>query len=163
MAPVVQPEPVTVEIDPGAGADIDETVRAWDPCRSPGEGGADDRTSAAVVGLHSPGLEQGEEATAFAVAEIDEQRRGVGVRSPRIDVRERMLETFEQEVVGRGHRRRRKMRGGRCLTQHSEQLAVVRDGIGDPSVDRRVPAKLLRVPAPQAAQFANGISICAIR
>ena len=78
--PIIQPVPVTQQVQPGATSDIDVAERCCQSKRRGGQRRADDRRAPDLVGVDLFGGEQVEDGISLTQTEIDEQGTGIGVR-----------------------------------------------------------------------------------
>ena len=155
---VVQAVAVAQEIEPRAGAHVDQGQRRVEPGGQPRESRADHGAPAALVGLRVPTTEQRRHVVTPSPAHVREQRSRIGVRAAGIDVGQRVLEPLEEQAVDGGEEDRWHVRRRGSALHELEQLALLGDRRADPLVEGRVPPALrLGEPRPQRTEALEDI------
>ena len=123
MNPVVEPIPITEQVEPCAAADVDQLNGIVG--RRPRECWSEEGAAPNLVGLHRTGVENFQKGRSILQAEVAEQGRHTRRRSACIDIGQRVIDSTQQEVMGARQQHWRHVCVGASRILQRQQIAVV--------------------------------------
>lgn len=128
---VAEPVTVDVEVQPGAGAGVEEGKWFAEALCDEPQARCQNRRAPAFVRVRPLGRQESGDVVAMPAYEVAEQRPGRGIRSTFVHIGQRMSEALEHQEVDRRQQDIRLAAGEWRLDDEVEELIVGGDGLAD--------------------------------